>query len=195
MEGPGLSGAQAEAAAVQAVLESHGQEVLRLAGRDATEAAVCEILARERWDVLYIAGHGVKDDWFDNRFGHLKLYEDTFELHEIRRLDLRGCELVVLSACETALGSGRRLEMGNSLARAFLAAGAKRVVASYWKVSDQATLELMSEYFKNLADGMDRPEPVDHAAALWEAMKRMRSNRERRSPYYWAPFGLIGPAW
>ncbi len=69
---------------------------------------------------------------------------------EVQALDLRGCELVVLSACETGLGA---LEHGQGvlgLQRAFQAAGARAVVASLWKVDDAATTVLMEQFYTNL---------------------------------------------
>jgi CHAT domain-containing protein len=72
---------------------------------------------------------------------------------EVQALDLRGCELVVLSACETGLG---QLEYGQGvlgLQRAFQAAGARAVVASLWKVDDKATAALMERFYTNLWTG------------------------------------------
>jgi CHAT domain-containing protein len=69
---------------------------------------------------------------------------------EVQALDLRGCKLVVLSACETGLG---RLERGQGvlgLQRAFQMAGARAVVASLWKVNDAATGALMEQFYTNL---------------------------------------------
>jgi CHAT domain-containing protein len=72
---------------------------------------------------------------------------------EVQALDLRGCELVVLSACETGLG---QMELGQGvlgLQRAFQAAGARAVVASLWRVDDAATGALMERFYTNLWTG------------------------------------------
>src|SRR5262249_23627811 len=71
---------------------------------------------------------------------------------EVQALDLRGTELVVLSACETGLGA---LELGQGLLglqRACQPAGARAVVASLWKVEDEATRTLMERFYTNLWD-------------------------------------------
>ena len=88
--------------------------------------------------------------------------------------------------------------MGNSLARAFLAAGAKRVVASFWKVDDEAAFKLMKTFSKEVARQMTaNNQEVDYAGALHTAMAELRNNKDTSkdtsSPYYWAPFALIGP--
>jgi CHAT domain-containing protein len=68
---------------------------------------------------------------------------------EVQALDLRGCELVVLSACETGLGVGEYGQGVLGLQRAFQAAGARAVVASLWKVDDAATGALMEQFYTN----------------------------------------------
>ena len=93
--------------------------------------------------------------------------------------------LVVLSACQTALGKEVRGEGLIGLTRGFMYAGASTVVASLWKVDDAATADLMKRFYTNMLEHEMTP-----AAALRAAQNSFR--QEGRSPYYWAAFTLQG---
>ncbi|HEY4423479.1 MAG TPA: CHAT domain-containing tetratricopeptide repeat protein [Pyrinomonadaceae bacterium] len=95
--------------------------------------------------------------------------------------------LVVLSACQTALGDNVRGEGLMSLPRGFMQAGASSVVASLWAVDDRATAELMKLFYSNmLQHGMKTGE------ALRAAQNSIRQQPGWQSPYYWAGFTLQG---
>ena len=102
--------------------------------------------------------------------------------------DLRlPAELVVLSACDTALGEEIEGEGIIGIVRGFMYAGSKRVVASLWQVADAATAELMSRFYQEmLAKGLNP------AAALRKAQLHVMDQRRWRHPYYWAAFTLQG---
>ncbi len=111
---------------------------------------------------------------------------------EIQHLDLSACDLVVLSACETALGSARAGEGLMSLRRAFSVAGADTVISSLWKVDDQATARLMKDFYTNLWQaGMSRSEAL-HQAKL-RTLRRNRIEHEGDAmPMTWGAFVLSG---
>ncbi len=111
---------------------------------------------------------------------------------EILHLDLSACDLVVLSACETALGSARAGEGLMSLRRAFSVAGADTVLSSLWKVEDQATARLMKDFYTNLwQEGMSRSEAL-HQAKL-RTLRRNRIEHEGDAmPMTWGAFVLSG---
>jgi len=94
---------------------------------------------------------------------------------------------VVLSACQTGLGKEIRGEGLVGLTRGFMYAGARRVVASLWKVDDVATAVLMERFYKGMLMENLRP-----AAALRRAQVEMWKQRRWASPYYWAAFTLQG---
>jgi CHAT domain-containing protein/tetratricopeptide (TPR) repeat protein len=111
--------------------------------------------------------------------GVLRLY-DIFDM----RL---GADLVVLSACETALGPDVRGEGLTGLVRGFMHAGAPRVVASLWRVPDAATAALMRRFYEGLLVRNRAP-----AAALREAQMALRATARWRHPHHWAGFVLHG---
>jgi CHAT domain-containing protein len=114
----------------------------------------------------------------------------------VYRLPLAQCEVAVISACESNVGHTRKLESGSTLARAFLSAGARRVVASMWRVDDQATAALMTEFAAAIAESLRDNQPPNYAEALDRARHRVRADKkhpEWQKPHYWAPFVLIGP--
>ena len=96
-------------------------------------------------------------------------------------------DLVVLSACQTALGKEVAGEGFVGLTRGFMYAGARRVIASLWQVSDVATAELMKRFYDGL---LQRHLPA--AAALRRAQIEMARDPRWASPYYWAGFVLQG---
>ena len=107
-------------------------------------------------------------------------------LHEIYNLKLNA-DLVVLSGCQTALGQEISGEGLIGLTRGFMYAGAPRVVASLWKVNDQATSNLMKLFYKRmLNDGMSP------AAALRAAQMAMWKAEPNAIPYRWGAFILQG---
>jgi CHAT domain-containing protein len=113
--------------------------------------------------------------------------QDGFlRLKDIYNLNLP-VDLVVLSGCQTGLGEEISGEGLIGLTRGFMYAGASRVAASLWNVSDMATAELMANFYKAMeGDGM-RP-----AAALRTAQIRMWRQKHWESPYYWAAFQIHG---
>lgn len=102
---------------------------------------------------------------------------------EIMLMDLRGADLVVLSACETGLGevSGEGVF---GLQRAFKKAGAETIIMSLWKVSDSATEMMMNEFYTHLLAGASKREAFLKAQA---AVKAKYDN----DPYYWAAFIML----
>ena len=96
-------------------------------------------------------------------------------------------DLVVLSACHTALGAEVRGEGLVGLTRGFMYAGARRVVASLWAVDDSATAELMSHFYRGMLH--DKLPP---AAALRAAQRELARRPQWAAPYYWAGFVLQG---
>lgn len=110
------------------------------------------------------------------------LNDGIITAEEITMLDLRNTELVVLSACETAIGVNLQEDFGG-LVRAFKNAGVKSILASLWKVPDDATAKLMTSFYKLFLSGKEMH------LALKMAQKEV--SKLYPDPYYWASFILL----
>jgi CHAT domain-containing protein/tetratricopeptide (TPR) repeat protein len=95
-------------------------------------------------------------------------------------------DVVMLSACETAVGQVRRYEGMYGLARAFLFAGSRSVGASLWRVDDVSTARLMGAFYRGYASG------VPKAEALRRAQVALLRSKDDSDPYYWSCFVLMG---
>jgi len=148
----------------------------------------------EQYRIVHFATHGLLNNEHPELSGLvLSLVnnrgqpQDGFlELEDIYNLHLP-VELVVLSACDTALGQEMNGEGLVGLTRGFMYAGATRVVASLWSVNDAATSELMARFYKEMQQGKMKP-----AAALRAAQIQMWRQKMLTLPYYWAAFQIQG---
>jgi CHAT domain-containing protein/tetratricopeptide (TPR) repeat protein len=195
---PPLKYAEEESQHVIGLFDS--ENVKQLRGARVTKKLLAEAVRNRH--VVHIAAHGFADERFDNRFGALVLTPPSdkeppdkgfLTLDEIYALPLDGCELAVLSACQTNVGPQPPLEAGVSLAGGFLAAGARRVVGSHWGVDDRSTAALMAAFFEGVMTSAPRGESVSYARALQQARLRLRKSAKWSAPYHWAPFVLVGP--
>jgi CHAT domain-containing protein len=103
---------------------------------------------------------------------------------EVKSLNLKNTELVVLSACETGLGEFSISEGVKGLQRAFMIAGAKSVIMSLWEVDDQSTQILMTLFYKNW---------IKNKLSKVDALKfaKIELKKIKPQPYYWAGFVLL----
>jgi len=163
-----------------------------LTGAAATRPGLLAASGLATAQVVHLATHGEVNEaepersglWLacegqDGRPGFLSV-GDILE----RRLS---ADLVTLSACETGLGRLERGEGVLGLARACLAAGARSVVVSLWKVNDRSTALLMERFYRPL---LTRGMPRERALA--QAKRALLADPQTRSPFHWAPFVLIG---
>ena len=190
---PRLPYTQREAAVIKALVpESQRKLALGFAASYAT--ATSPELSQYR--IVHFATHGLLDSQQPELSGMLLSLVDEqgrpqengfLRFGEIYNLKLPA-ELVVLSACQTALGQQIRGEGLVGLTRGFMYAGAARVLATLWKVDDAATAELMQRFY----EGMLGPQHLPAAAALRQAQLALWRKANRRAPYYWGAFTIQG---
>jgi CHAT domain-containing protein/Tfp pilus assembly protein PilF len=159
-------------------------------------ASKSSVLARDlrRYRIIHFATHGALNTQRPELSGLVlslvdrggKPQDGFLRLHEIYNLDL-DADLVVLSACRTALGKDVHGEGLIGLTRGFLYAGASRVVSSVWNVDDRASAELMKRFYEAM---LVRKQPP--AAALRAAQLSLLNDPRWADPHYWAAFGLFG---
>jgi CHAT domain-containing protein/Tfp pilus assembly protein PilF len=180
------------------ISDSFGKNAEKHSGEDATESLVKQ--KGSNFDLLHFAttAHFNKTNPMFSKLDMAESESDdgSLEVHEIFNLDLKA-SLIVLSACQTALGSGYSESMPKgddlvSLTRAFMFAGSPSVVASLWEIFDPSTAVFMARFYENLKNN-------NKATALALTQREMinknfadNGNLNYTHPYHWASFVLVG---
>jgi CHAT domain-containing protein len=188
---PPLPASREEADAIMSVVP--WRTGLKAVGFDASRATITGT-DLSQYRIVHFATHGFVDYEHPELSGLVLSLVDQqgrpqdgyLRMHDIYNLRLP-VDLVVLSACNTALGKDVKGEGLIGLTRGFMYAGAGGVAASLWKVDDEATAELMKHFY----DGMFSRN-LTPAAALREAQIAMWQQKRWHAPYYWAAFVLQG---
>lgn len=188
-----LPGTGEEAREIEKLAGASGRKAELLLDLNASESNV-EKRDLSRYRVLHFATHGLLDaerpqftGVILSLVGNPEGSDGFLRTDEVFNLTL-STPLVMLSACETGLGRERRGEGVMGLARAFMYAGSPTVGVTLWSVADKSTAELMTDFYKNLLGG-PAPAPSD---AMRRARLRMIDGKRFSTPYYWAPFVLVG---
>jgi CHAT domain-containing protein len=188
---PRLISTREEAEAITGLVPSSERRVA-LGFEAGREVATSEEI--ERYRIVHFASHGLLNSSHPELSGIVlslvdeqgQMRDGFLRLHDIYNLKLPA-ELVVLSACQTGLGKEIKGEGLIGLTRGFMYAGAARVVASLWKVDDEATAELMKRFYNGMLK-----EGETAASALRKAQIGMWKQKRWQSPFYWAAFVLQG---
>ena len=179
-----LEYAQKEVEMIGEILESQP-----LTGKDATKEVVLQRIASVA--LVHIAAHGREETGEivlapDPRWGSKPPTEEDciMKMSDIQAVRLRA-RLVVLRYSHS--GQGKVSSEGVvGMARAFLIAGARSVLATLWEIDDEATMTFMKSFYQQLGSGESA------SVALQRAMKCLRDSHDFSAPKYWAPFVLIG---
>lgn len=213
---PQLKSSAAEAVSIRPSIDGYTGESSKLFMADECQEASFKDLHRPR--VLVVSTHGYVEKPSDPEEGQSKVTSYDYPLLrcglafagannrklatqegkedgiltglEIVGIDLRGTELVVLSACQTGLGDVQDGEGVAGLRHAFQLAGARAVISSLWEVEDGATARLINAFFGNLAKGLSKSEALRQAQ-----LSQIESRRGRfgaAHPFFWSAFTLTG---
>lgn len=169
------------------------KETMRAVGFDANLKAALDPSIRE-FRIIHFATHALLNNSQPELSGivlslvdPLGRYQNGFlRLNEIYNMDL-AAELVVLSACQTALGKETRGEGLIGLTRGFMYAGVPRVVATLWRINDRATAEFMNYFYEAMLKQQESP-----GRALRTAQIKMWEANKNALPHFWAAFTLQG---
>jgi CHAT domain-containing protein len=158
-----------------------------LLNQDFTENNLRKNLVNSSFPIIHLATHGqfssrVSDTFLITWDGMLNL-DSLTQLIQSRGQD-KMLELLILSACQTAVGDSRA---ALGLAGMSVRAGARSTMASLWSIDDAATSLFMTEFYKRLASG--KPEKAE---ALRQSQIVLLTQTKYKHPYYWAPFVLLG---
>ncbi|MBN2224816.1 MAG: CHAT domain-containing protein [Deltaproteobacteria bacterium] len=144
----------------------------------------------KEYAVIHLACHGkFRED--DPLLSSLYLASDKsndgmLSVWELFGLDLGRSSLVVLSACETGLSKVLNGDELIGLSRGFIYAGTPSLLVTLWEVADDSTGALMADFYRNLKQGVTKPEAL-RRAQLW-----LKTQKGFESPFYWAAFEMVG---
>jgi CHAT domain-containing protein len=177
---------------VRAAIDALGRRRAKvLSGTEATEAEF-KSAGLDRYPVIHLAVHGFADKAIPDRAALAMLSDAAkgedglLQASEIVQLRLKAA-LVVLSACETAVGTLQGQDGVANLSRAFLFAGARNVVSTLWPIEDESSLYIMKRFYIHLA--AKKSVPLALAAAKRDLIRTF--GRDAR-PYHWAAFTSEG---
>jgi CHAT domain-containing protein len=179
-----LPGVEPELAAIGKLLPSQ-----KLLNNEFNNKLVATNLVASNAPIVHLATHGQFSSKAEDTFiltwdGRISLDRLSNLLKDRGSRSDNSIELLVLSACQTASGDSRAT-LG--LAGVAIRARAKSTIASLWAVSDEATQDLMINLYQNIAS-----KKLGKSESLRQAQQALMNNPKYRSPYYWAPFVLIG---
>ncbi len=142
--------------------------------------------------IIHLATHGKFSSDVENTF--ILVWDNRINVKDLKNLLQKNqlnqslsIELLVLSACETAIGD-KRAALG--LAGVAVRAGARSTLATLWSVADESTAELMREFYRQLKNA--KKNNINKVQALQAAQLSLINNEKYKHPYFWAPFVIVG---
>ena len=189
---PNLPGTAQEIAGLAQNLESaknSAWRVTRLENKSFTQNRINQNLSKKPYNTLHISTHAQFQPGKAEK-SYIQLWNQKLNLHDLNAIDWdqSKADLIVLSACQTALGD---TNAANGFAGLALKAGVPSAIGTLWSVNDQSTTELMTSFYGTLPDSRTKAQALQKAQI--SAIRQPSSLNS--APYYWAGFSLISTPW
>lgn len=186
-----LPGTESEVKTISSLFNSKNITSKLFTRLDANEHAIKSTSLKD-YSLIHFATHGVVDETSPELSriflqNSSEAEDGNLFAGEIYNLEMNA-DLVTLSACQTGLGKISKGEGVIGLSRALVYAGAKSIIVSFWSVADESTSELMKTFYQRM---LENPSS-GYASNLRDAKLSLINDQKYSSPFYWAPFILIG---
>ena len=189
-----LPGTQQEIAALSASLGTTGQgewRVSRLENQAFTQTRINQSLARRPFTALHVSTHAQFQPG-QVESSYIQLWDQQLKLNNLNAIDWdqSNADLIVLSACQTALGD---TNAANGFAGLALKAGVQSAIGTLWSINDQSTTELMKTFYGARPDSSTKAQALQSAQVA--AIRGSNGSSGLQAPYYWAGFSLLSTPW
>ena len=189
-----LPGTQQEIAALSASLGTTGQgawRVSRLENQAFTQTRINQNLAKRPFTALHVSTHAQFQPG-QVESSYIQLWDQQLKLNDLNRInwDQSNADLIVLSACQTALGDANA---ANGFAGLALKAGVPSAIGTLWSINDQSTTEVMKTFYGALPDSSTKAQALQSAQVA--AIRGSNGSSGLKAPYYWAGFSLLSTPW
>ena len=191
---PTLPGTKKEIAALSASLSDNSQggwSVSRLENQAFTQPRINQNLSQQPFSALHLSTHAQFQPGKVNA-SYIQLWDQKLTIDALNGInwDQSGADLIVLSACQTALGD---INAANGFAGLALKAGVPSAIGTLWSINDQSTTELMKAFYSALPASRTKAQALQSAQVA--AINGSGSSTGMQAPYYWAGFSLISTPW
>ena len=189
-----LPGTKQEIAALSASLGTTGQgawRVSRLENQAFTQTRINQNLAKRPFTALHVSTHAQFQPG-QVESSYIQLWDQQLKLNDLNRIDWdqSNADLIVLSACQTALGD---TNAANGFAGLALKAGVPSAIGTLWSINDQSTTEVMKTFYGALPDSSTKAQALQSAQVA--AIRGSNGSSGLKAPYYWAGFSLLSTPW
>ena len=191
---PALPGTKKEIAGLSTSLSSTGQGqwgVTRLENQAFTQTRINQNLSKQPFSALHVSTHAQFQPG-KVEASYIQLWDQKLTLKALNAIDWdqSKADLIVLSACQTALGD---TDAANGFAGLALKAGVPSAIGTLWSINDQSTTDLMKAFYSELPDSRTKAQALQSAQVA--AIRGSVSSIAMKAPYYWAGFSLISTPW